>query len=223
VKTWSRFPLVVCLALCACLVALLASLLFARVVFLEHGGRLVIGVGEANEPLFFYKVFKDKLKTHQNKKKSETLNKTCRKAIEDNDEEGILKHCKKSPKTAIDAPEETEIRTAKKKTKKKIKATTRLRYKNPGQAFGHEGREKWDRLVVRPPSTGDMTARQFRSASSNTRDKARGRGLLGSTPGPAAVNDDSDCYDRVTGTHATTKAASWARVRRARSGRPRAG
>ncbi len=81
-----------------------------------------------------------------------------------------------------------------------MKAKTQLRYANPGQAFGHEGKDRWDRVVLRRPSTGEMTARQFRSASSHTRDKARGRSLLPSTPA-RGVNDDRDCYDRVTGAH----------------------
>jgi hypothetical protein len=200
-KIQRRCPLFPCLLPSACLVALLASPPPARAVPPEHGGRPTTGVGEDDETLFLRKVLKEKLKSRREKEKRETTNGACRKALEDDDEENIAKHCKKSPGVTLGAPEQTEIRTGGRKTGRKIRATTRLEYENPGQRFGHEGRDKWDRLVIRPPATGDMTARQFRVASSNTRDKARGRLLLDPALPSSAANDDSDCYDRITGAH----------------------
>jgi hypothetical protein len=195
-----RVPPFACLPL-ACLLALLVAPAPAATAPPEQRGRPGTSVGDEGEPLFFHKAFKEKLNARREKEKKETPTGACRNALEDGDEARIAKHCKKSPGVTLGDLEQTEIRAGGRKTGKKIGRKTRLQYASPAQAFGHEGRDRWDRFVFRPPSTGDVTARQFRSANSNTRDRARGRSVLGSTPGTAAVNDDRDCSDRVTGEH----------------------
>lgn len=113
-------------------------------------------------------------------------------------EEDVAKFCGKSPGLKKSLRKSTDITINGKKRGKKIKNTTTIKFGNAGQRYGHEMRDKWDRVVIKPPKTGDLTPRVYRDQS-NTRDRTRKKMLF--TDESEAINNDHDCSDTVTGEH----------------------
>ena len=121
------------------------------------------------------------------------------KPPEERDEERIAKFCSKSPGHKKEVLKNRPIKTADGKQRgKSIKTRTTLTFEKPGQRYGHEKISKWNRVIVKPPVTGDMPARHYREQS-NTKDRGRGKKFLA---GPSAgTNDDRDCVDTFTREH----------------------
>ena len=120
------------------------------------------------------------------------------KPPEDREEATIQKFCNKSPGHQKVVLQNDPILKDGKKRGKKVKTKTTLKFDKPSQRYGHDKREKWDNLVVRKPTTGDMTAGNWRGQS-NTKDRGRNQRFLDvSTQGE---NNDRDCADSFTGEH----------------------
>ena len=114
------------------------------------------------------------------------------------DEERIQKFCSKSPGHQKDLVQNDPILENGKKRGKKVKSRSTLKFDKPSQRYGHDKRDKWDNLIIRKPTTGDMTAGNWRGQS-NTKDRGRNQQFLDvSTQGE---NNDRDCADSFTGEH----------------------
>jgi len=157
------------------------------------------------------KVIKGKVKERRAKEKKEKkIHPKCAAALSaledpnlppedaENAEEDVQKFCKKSPGLKKGNPVSNDININGKKRGKKIKTTTTIKYKNAGQRYGHEKREKWDNVIIKPPKTGDLTPRVYRDVS-NTKDKLRKKLFFADETG--SINNDHDCVDTLTGEH----------------------
>lgn len=157
------------------------------------------------------KVIKGKVKERREKEKKEKkIHPKCAAALSaledpnlppqdaENAEEDVQKFCKKSPGLKKGTPVTDDININGKKRGKKIKTTTTIKYKNAGQRYGHEKREKWDNVIIKPPKTGDLTPRVYREVS-NTKDKLRKKLFLADET--HSINNDNDCVDTITGEH----------------------
>jgi len=114
------------------------------------------------------------------------------------DEDRIQKFCNKSPGHQKVLLQNDPIFKDGKKRGKKVKTKTTLKFDKPSQRYGHDKREKWDNLIVRKPTTGDMKAGNWRGQS-NTKDRGRNQQFLDVTS--QGENNDRDCADSFTGEH----------------------
>jgi len=147
------------------------------------------------------KAIKEKVEKRRDKEKKEKkVHPQCLAALnmDPPDEERIQKFCTKSPGHEKQLLRKQDITTEDGKRRgRKIKTKSVIKYDSPGQRYGHEKR-KWDKVVIKPPKTGDMTARGF-GGTGNSKDKGRNKWLL--SDGLQAINDDQDCIDSITGEH----------------------
>ncbi len=141
-----------------------------------------------------------KVKVDKRREKEKASKKTtgaCRNALEANDEDNIAKHCNKSPKREKSILRNKPIEVGGKQRGKSIKTRTKLSFEKPSQRYGNQNKKKWDKLVFKPPQTGDVIASSWRRQS-NTNDKRRNKQFGVVAP---VTNDDRDCVDSFTGEH----------------------